>query len=186
MVLNHVLVGGLIAVAALTSKWTFVTKLLLMLKEFISCDVDGAIATFDISKLTPFQLVHELLALTQVEMFVKLSQLSCPLATYLFVGTVNLKPVQWLLKSLVRKVVEVVLLAARAGVILCFNSLNAHFTEAFATACHLIRLSNDMQTHWTFNLKIFRRIFYKFTLESNLVLLYCHYVWESKELVTSS
>ena len=112
------------------------------------CDVDRAIATLDISKFTTLQLVYELLALIQVEisMFVELSQLFRPLATYLFVGTVDLKPVQWLLKSLVRKVIEVVLLTARVGIILGFDSLNAHFTEAFATACHLIRLSNDMQT----------------------------------------
>jgi hypothetical protein len=172
MVADHILVRGLIAVAALTLEWTLSTKFILMLKEFISCDIDGAVATLDISKLTTLQLV--LLALVQIEMFVELSQLSCPLATYHFVSTVDLEPIQWLLKSLVGKIVKVVLFATWAWVVLGFNSFNAHFTEALATACHLIRFSNDVQAHWTFSLKILGRIFYKFALESNLMFQYCH------------
>jgi hypothetical protein len=69
---------------------------------------------------------------------------------------------------------KVVLFATRAWVVLGFNSFNAHFTEALATASYLISLSNDMQAHWTFSLKIVGRIFYKFTLKSNLMLQYCH------------
>jgi hypothetical protein len=48
MVADHILVRGLIAVAALTLEWTLSTKFILMLKEFISCDIDGAVATLDI------------------------------------------------------------------------------------------------------------------------------------------
>ena len=97
------------------------------------------------------------------------------LIAYLFVSTVNLKPIEWLLKSLVGKIVKVVFFATRAWIVLGFNSLNAQFTEALATAGHLVRLSNDMQAHWTLSLKILGRLFYKFTLKSNLMLLYCHY-----------
>jgi hypothetical protein len=108
---------------------------------------------------------------------VKLPQLSPPITTFFLVNTVNFEPIQRLLKSQVREIIEITFIAARAWLIATLHPLNALPTEALSTACHLVRLSKDMEAYGALGLKPLRRIFNKFTLKSNFVLGYSHFVF---------
>ena len=103
-------------------------------------------------------------------MIIKLPQFSCSLTALFLVSTEDFEPIEWLLKSLVGKIIEVVFFAAWTILMFIFDLLNTLSTEALSTACHLIRLTKDLQANRTVSLKIVWRIFHKFTLKSSLVL----------------
>ena len=106
-------------------------------------------------------------------MVVKFPQLSFPLTTFFLVNTVDFKSIEWLLKTLVREIIEAVFITARTRFVATFYPLNATSAKAFSTAGHLVRLSKDMETNGTLTLKVIHRSFDKFTLKSNLLLLLC-------------
>ena len=109
-------------------------------------------------------------------MAVKLPQLSFPLTTFFLVNTVNFESIQRLLESLVREIIEVTLITARARLVVVLDSLNALSTEALFTAGHLVRLSKNVEANRTLTLKVLSRSFDKFTLKSNLGLEHSHFI----------
>jgi hypothetical protein len=111
----------------------------------------------------------------QIQVVVELPQLSLPITTFFLVNTVDFEAIQRLLESQVREVIEAVFIAARARLVATLHPLNAQPTEALSTACHLVRLSKDVEANGTLALKVVHRGFHKFTFKSNLVLGHCHH-----------
>jgi len=74
---------------------------------------------------------------------IKLPQLSGPLATFILVRAANLESIEWLLKTLVGKIIESLLFATRAWLLISLDSLSALSTEALPTAGDLVRISED-------------------------------------------
>ena len=73
-------------------------------------------------------------------MVVKLSQLSLPLATLIFIGTADLKIIKGTLQPFVKETVKVLGLAAWTWITPGFDLLYAHLTEAVSTAGGLVGL----------------------------------------------
>jgi hypothetical protein len=103
----------------------------------------------------------------QIQVVVNLPQLSPPITTFFLVNTVDFEPIQRLLETQIREIIEITFITARAWLVATLHSLNALPTEALSTAGHLVRLSKDMEANGALGLKPLRRLFNKFTLKSN-------------------
>jgi hypothetical protein len=108
---------------------------------------------------------------------VKLPQLPLPITPFFLINTVNFEPIERLLESQVREIIETTFIAARARFVAALHSPNTQLTKALSTAGHLVRLSKDMEANGTLTLKVIHRSFHKFTLESNHVLGHCHFLF---------
>ena len=137
-----------------------------MVKKFASYNEIITIAALNFSKLTTLWLLIIILWI-QIQVIIKLPQLSSPLTTFLLLRTVDFESIEWLLKAFVGKVIKVVFITARARLVATLHPLDALPTEAFSTAGHLVRLSEDMEANGTLGLKPLWRFFNKFTLKSN-------------------
>ena len=149
-----------------------------MVKEFVALDEIRTIAALNFCKRTLILLELLISLQIQIQVVVKLPQLSPPLTTFFLVNTVNFESIERLLETQVREIIETTFIAARAWLVATLHPLNTQPTEALSTAGHLVRFSKDIEANGTLTLKVVSRGFHKFTLKSNLVLGYRHFVFQ--------